>query len=147
MARKLGIQIKSWLPNIYNCYYIYESINTFEIIKNRGRQSQIFSDAKEEVKELYTVLQTLVDTGQLIPKEKSDAQFWGIVIESTVYEPTDKFMEMYKVSSLITPAQQTVDANGREVQIEPKLTVNFNLVINKLIEFSPTLKASLIGIL
>lgn len=146
MARKLQVQMQTWLPKVIKCYLDYETLNTFETVKDIGRILVSLS-AEDQLQEINHVLQILVDSKLLVPGEKSKVHYWGIDFESTVYEPTPEFVAMVNEASSSTTVQQSTKEPGKEVKVEQKIiNINFNIAIDKILEINPTLKASLIGL-
>ena len=147
MARKFEMQLKQWIPLIIKAYFIYNSLNTFEIIKLSGGVLRILG-GEEQVREIQTVLDFLVNSKFLTPKDKRGAKHFGINFDSYTYDISDKFKELLEEGQKKAEQYNSNDwIETIRVENSTNNTVNvynfnFTFTLEKLIE----IKAGLINI-
>lgn len=95
MARKFDIQLKQWIPVIVESYFTYETLNTFEIVKHSGAVLRTLGQ-EEHVKEITGVLEFLVKTKYLFPKDTKSVKHFGIIFFSYTYDVSDKFKDFIR---------------------------------------------------
>lgn len=139
MARKLEIQLKQWFPTIIESYFIYVSLNTFEVIKHSGGVLRILGQ-EEHVKEILNVLEFLVKAKFLFPKDGKSVHYFGIDFFSYTYDISDSFKDLIKEGCNKTKQPKSNDWIS-QIKVENVThntvnIVNFNLTftLEKLIE-------------
>lgn len=148
MARKFDIQLKQWLPVIIESYFTYETLNTFEIVKHSGAVLRTLGQ-KEHVKEITDVLEFLVKTKYLFPKDIKSVKHFGVDFSSYTYDVSDKFKDFIREGQDRAKQPNPDDLISKiEVENITQNTVNvynFNLTfaLEKLIGI--TLKAGLVN--
>jgi len=140
MARKFDIQLKQWLPLVIESFFTYETLNTFEIIKHSGRPLVILG-GEGQVKEILSVLNFLVESKLLIPRDKESAHYFDVTFDSFSYDVSENFKNLIE-ESLTKGKQPNSDDWIEEIKVENAthntinvFNFNFTFALEKLIEF------------
>ncbi|MBU0545652.1 hypothetical protein KKA13_00140 [Patescibacteria group bacterium] len=138
MARKFEVRWQDWLPRIVLCYLEYEELDTFFIVKSIGRRLQSIGSAEEQLAEINSVLNLLVEKRLLTIISSNPGYYWGINFNNIKYSSSKEFEDLVKNMQKTTP-----NSNNVNYQINKNI-YNFNLTLafEKLLE----LKTGLINL-
>lgn len=142
MARKFEICVKNWLPFIIKSSLEYDMLNTLGILKSSGR-IQVGLTPLEQLNEIKSVLDNLVESRLLFEGKSLPEHYFGIDFASTTYSVSDDFKKFIEQIN-INPQDSTVtNAQKLEIIINQKVyNLNLTLAFEKLIE----VKAGLINL-